>query len=106
MITAIMVAVLVQSAAINSQRDKFISCLNSAVAAAKTQKMLPDALEPHLRQTCAASETSFEASLIAFDMKNKVSRKQATADAQLQTDDFVTNSVDQYKRAHLRGERG
>ena len=103
MITAIMVAVLVQSAAINSQRDRFISCLDSAVAAAKEQKMLPAALEPHLRQTCAASEASFKASLIAFDMKNKVSRKQAAADAQLQAADFVINSVDQYKRARPPG---
>jgi hypothetical protein len=106
MISAMLIAALVQSAAINSQRDKYISCLDTAAATAKTQKMPVDAFEPYLRQTCAAAETSFKASLIAFDMKNKVSRKQATADAQLQADDFVISSVDQYKQALARGERG
>lgn len=102
MITAMLVAALVQNAAINNQRDKFISCLDAAAATAKAQNMTAEAIEPHLRQTCAAAETSFKASLIAFDMKNKVGRKQASADAQLQADDFVISSVDQYKAALAR----
>ena len=106
MISAMLIVALVQSAAINSQRDKYISCLDAAAATAKTQKMPADTFEPHLRQTCADAETSFKAALIAFDMKNKVSRKQATADAQLQADDFVISSVDQYKKTLARGERG
>ena len=106
MISAMLVAALLQSAAINSQRDKFISCLEAAAATAKTQKMTVEAIEPHLRQTCAAAETSFKSALIAFDVKNKVGRKQATADAQLQADDFVTSSVEGYKKARARGERG
>lgn len=106
MISAILVAALVQSAAINSQRDKFIACIDAAAATAKTQKMTLEAFEPHVRQTCAATETSFKAALIAFDMKNKVSRKQATADAQLQADDFVISAVDRYRSALKRGERG
>ena len=102
MISAVLIAALVQSAAINNQRDNFISCLDAAVAAAKTQKMPADAIEPHLRQTCAAVEASFKASLIAFDVKNKVARKQAAADAQVQADDFVTTSVDHYKAVLAR----
>jgi hypothetical protein len=106
MMTAVFIAALVQSAAINSQRDQFIACLDASAATAKTQKMPAEAFEPHLRQTCAAAETSFKAALVAFDIKNKVGRKQATADAQLQADDFVTSSVDRYKKALARGERG
>lgn len=106
MISAILVAALVQTAAINSQRDKFISCLEGAEASAKAQKMAPEALEPHLRQTCAAQEASFTASLIAFDLKNKVARKQAAADAKLQIDDFVSGTVEHYRRQRARGERG
>ena len=102
MLSAMLIAALVQSAAINNQRDKFISCLEAAAATAKAQKMPADAFEPHLRQTCAAAETSFKASLIAFDMKNKVARKQATADAQLQADDFVISAVDNYKAVLAR----
>ena len=102
MMTAILVAVLVQSAAINTQRDSFISCLEAAGRGATAQKMAAEAIEPYLRNTCAALETSFKASLVAFDLKNKVARKQAVADAQLQADDFVTSSVDQFKAVLAR----
>jgi len=97
MITAVLVAALVQSAAINNQRDAFLTCLENTARSAKAQKMAADAIEPHLRQTCAATEASFKAALVAFDIKNKVARKQATADAQLQVDDFVSGSAAQYK---------
>jgi hypothetical protein len=97
MFTAMMLAALVQTSAINTQRDEYIACLKEAAAAAKAQKVAADAVEAHLRQACAVAEAKFEASLIAFDVKNKVSRKQAASDAQLQVDDFVVSAVDRYK---------
>lgn len=106
MISAIVIAALLQTAAINSQRDKFISCLKATEASAKAQKMAPDALGPHLRQTCAAAEASFKAALIAFDLKNKVARKQAAADATLQIDDFISGTVEHYKQRFAVSERG
>ena len=102
MITAMLVAALLQSTSINTQRDSFISCLETAAATAKTQKIAAEAFEPHLRQTCAAAEASFKSAMIAFDVKNKVGRKKAAADAQMQADDFVTSSVDRYKAAVAR----
>jgi hypothetical protein len=102
MFTAIIVAALVQSAAINSQRDSYDSCLNKAFESAKTQKMAAEALDAHLRASCAAVESSFEASLIAFDVKNKIPRKQAAADAQLQVDDLVDNVVERYRALAAR----
>src|SRR5829696_2765145 len=97
MITAILLAAFWQSAAINTQRDNYLACLKSGLESAKTQKMPADAYEAYLRQNCAALEAKFEASLIAFDVKNKVSRKQAASDAQLQVDDFIGTSVERYK---------
>ena len=97
MIIAVFVAALLQNAAINSQRDAYLDCLKSGLEAAKAQKMPADAYEAFLRQNCAAVEASFEASLIAFDLKNKVPRKQAATDAQVQVDDFVLSSVERYK---------
>lgn len=97
MITAVFVAVLMQSAAINGQRDKYIACLKQGAESAKTQKLAPDAIEAHLRTSCAAVESTFKASLIAFDVKNSISRKQAASDAQLQVDDFVINFSEKYK---------
>ena len=99
MITPILIAALLQTAAINSQRDKFLSCLDRGTTSAQAQKMPADAVEAHLRQTCAAAEASLEGSLIAFDVKNKVARKQAAADARLQTSDFLSSSVARYKPA-------
>lgn len=95
--TAVILAALVQSAAINSQRDNYESCLTKAFEAAKTQKLPAEALDAHLRQACTSIETSFEAALIAFDLKNKVPRKQAAADAQLQVNDLVGNIVERYR---------
>ena len=109
MMSAIFMAALLQSAAINRQRDAYLTCLKSGIETAKAQKMPATSVEAFLRQNCAAVETSFEASLIAFDVKNKVPRKQAAADAQLQVDDFVASSVERYEimmRPQSRPERG
>ena len=97
MITAIFLAALMQSAAINSQRDAYLACLKSNFETARTQKMPAASFEAFVRQNCAAIETTFEASLIAFDLKNKVPRKQAASDAKVQVDDFVTSSVVRYE---------
>jgi hypothetical protein len=94
-----LVAVLVQSAPINAKRDAFLTCLEQQVAAAKTQKIAGDAFETAVREACAASANALKAELIAFDLKNKVPRKLASEDAQLQVDDFLSTSVSQYKKA-------
>ena len=102
MITAVIVAALVQSAAINSQRDSYESCLSKAFEAAKAQKIPAEALDANLRGACTSVESSFEAALIAFDLKNKVPRKQAAADAQLQVNDLVDNLVERYRAMAAR----
>lgn len=102
MFTAVIVAALIQSAAINSQRDNYESCLNKALESAKAQKMPAEALDAHLRQSCTSIEGSFEAALIAFDLKNKVPRKQAATDAQLQVDDLVDNLIERYRALAAR----
>lgn len=100
--TAVILAALVQSAAINGQRDKYEACLSQAFESAKAQKMPAEALDAHLRQNCASIEESFEGALIAFDLKNKVPRKQAAADAQLQVNDLVDNLVERYRALAAR----
>ena len=97
MMFAVVIAALLQSAAINNLRDSYIACLTKGLEEAKAQKMPAEASEPFFRQSCAAVEEKFEASLIAFDLKNKVPRKRAVTDAQLQIDDFVSTEVERYK---------
>ena len=81
MFTAIAIAALLQSAAINTQRDAFISCLEKARDTAEAAKVDGDGFEAYARQNCAALEEKFKAALIAFDVKNKVARSRAVADA-------------------------
>lgn len=102
MFTAVIVAALIQSAAINGQRDSYEACLTKAFDAAKAQNMPAEALDAHLRTSCTSIESTFEAALIAFDVKNKVPRKQAAADAQLQVDDLVDNLVERYRALAAR----
>ncbi len=90
MVTALVVSMMLQTAAINGQRDSYANCLDQGVQAAKAQKLAPDALSASLKQSCAASADSFRAALIAFDVKNKIAKARATADAQLQLDDLLT----------------
>ena len=103
MITAVLVAAMLQSAAINSQRDSFISCLEKARQSAKSEKIGGDAFEGYARQSCAAVVDKFREALVAFDAKNKVPRKQALSDAQIQIDDFVTGEAQIYKRDAPKG---
>jgi hypothetical protein len=98
MMTAVIVAALVQSASINAKRDAFISCLEQQVAAAKAQNVAGEMFETQARASCASSADAMKAELLAFDVKNKVPRKQAAEDAQLQIDDFLSTSVSQYKK--------
>lgn len=100
--TAVILAALVQSAAINGQRDKYEACLTKAFDGAKAQNMPAEALDTHLRQACTSIEESFEGALIAFDLKNKVPRNQAAADAQLQVNDLVDNLVERYRALAAR----
>ena len=102
MFTAVIIAALVQSAAINGQRDSYEACLTKAFDGAKAQKLPAEALDAHLRTACTSVESTFEAALIAFDVKNKVPRKQAAADAQLQVDDLVDNLVERYRALAAR----
>ena len=89
-------AALVQSAAADGARSSFRACLKQASAEAKSQNVPSAAFPAFVRQKCAAQESSFKSALWAFDSKNKVSRKQSEADAQLQIDDFVTVAAERY----------
>ncbi|MEO5972627.1 MAG: hypothetical protein ABIP91_04610 [Sphingomicrobium sp.] len=99
MISTIVIAALVQSAALTGQRQAFVACLRQAVDSAKAEKVSGDAFDAYVRQKCAPVEQTFVSSMVAFDLKNKVPRKQASTDAKLQIDDYVAGAVDRYKSA-------
>ena len=90
------VGLLVAQAAINAPRQTFMTCLKGAVATATAQKIAADQFSAHAKQTCSAQANSFRDALISFDVKNGIKRAQATDDAQLQVDDYVSMSAEKY----------
>jgi hypothetical protein len=84
-------------AVINAPRDAFKTCLKESVAKAATQKVDGDAYEAFVRNECGAQLNSFKSAVVGFDMKNKMSKKDAASDADMMIADFVTGSTDHYK---------
>jgi hypothetical protein len=96
MIASAIWAAAFQSAAADGARTALRTCIKSASAEAKTQKVANDAVGAFIRQKCTAQETSFKSAVWAFDSKNKVSKKQSESDANFQIEDFVTSAADRY----------
>lgn len=92
--TAIAVAGL--QAAISAPRAAFVACLKQASAQAMSNKVSTDAFEGVARSACAAQASSLKGALVGFDAKNGVARKQAAADADLQINDYLATSRDNY----------
>jgi hypothetical protein len=84
-------------ASINAPRDAFKACLKEASAKASNDKVAADAYEAYVRTACSGQLGSFKAATVGFDMKNKMSRKDASADADAMISDFLSSSLDHYK---------
>lgn len=87
----------VQNSAATSARSALTDCLRSAVSQAKSSNVAADALTAHMRQACTAQAGKLKSVLMAFDMKNGISRKQAGADADLQLDDYYAVQEEKYR---------
>lgn len=75
----------------------FRGCLREAVAKAKTEKVPADGIEAYLKKACTAPMGSLDEALIAFRMKNGMTRKAAASDAAMTVDDYVSTPADNYK---------
>jgi len=84
-------------ASINVPRDAFQSCLKDAVTKAQAQKVDGDGYEAFVRTTCGTQMNSFKSAVTAFDMKNKMSRKDSSDDAEAMVADFVSGSANHYR---------
>ena len=68
-------------ATINAPRDAFKACLKQGDAKAKSEKVAADGYDAYLRNACSAQTSSLRSALIAFDLKNGISRKSAAEGA-------------------------
>ena len=84
-------------ASINAPRSAFQTCLKESVGKATDQKVAGDGYEAFVRTSCGGQLNSFKSAVVSFDMQNKMSRKDAGADADSMIADFVSGSADHYR---------
>jgi hypothetical protein len=84
-------------ASISAPTDAFRSCLREAASKAKSDKVAGDSIEAYLKNACTVQMGSLKDVLIAFRMKNGMSRKAAASDADMTVDDYVATPADNYK---------
>ena len=94
--SALLLALL--QAGVTAPRNAFNDCLTQTAAKATSEKVAADAYEAYLQSACAAQIGAFKSASIAFDVKNKIGRKQAAEDADAVVADFVDGAVRNYKR--------
>jgi hypothetical protein len=84
-------------ASIAAPTDAFRGCLREAAAKAKGEKVAGDAIEAYLRNACTAQMGTLKDALVAFRMKNGMTKKAAASDADMTVDDYVATPADNYK---------
>lgn len=98
-IASVIALAAVQTAAANDSRTELRSCLKEAVEQAKMDKITPDAFPAFANGRCGKAADGLKSALVSFDVKNKVPRRRAESDAQLQIDEFVTMAAEKYTAA-------
>jgi hypothetical protein len=83
-------------ASINAPRDAFRACLKEASAKASNEKVAADAYETYVRAACSGQIGSLKSATVSFDMKNKMSKKDASSDADAMVADLVGSALDHY----------
>jgi hypothetical protein len=97
MIVSILAATALFAGMSGDPRESYSACLQGAIASAKTAQITGDGFKAYAHETCAAAEASFKASRVAFNVKNRMGRKSAEEDAQVQIDDYIYSAEDKYR---------
>lgn len=84
-------------ASINAPREAFRVCLKEASTKASTEKVAPDAYDAYVRNACSGPLSSFKAAAANFDMKNKMSKKAASDDADAMVGDMLSSLQERYE---------
>lgn len=84
-------------AGIDVPRKNFSTCLSAASSDALAKKVAAADYGAFIAAACSAQADSLRNGLIAFDVKNGIKRAQAAADAQVQIDDYLAMSSENYE---------
>jgi hypothetical protein len=87
---------LLQSS-ITGPTEAFRGCLREAATKATTEKVAGDKIEDFLRGACTVQMGSLKGAIVAFRMKNGMTKKAAADDASMTVDDYVSTPADNYK---------
>ena len=84
-------------AAIAAPTSAFRGCLREAATKAQNEKVGGDVIEDYLRNACTGEMGALKNAVIAFRIKNGMSKKAAAADADMTVEDYVATPADNYK---------
>src|ERR1043165_9753044 len=91
------IQLIAMQASISAPTGAFRGCLREAVTKAKSDKVPGDGIEAYLKTACTAPMGTLKDALVAFRMKNGMTRKAAASDADMTVDDYVATPSDNYK---------
>jgi hypothetical protein len=97
LLAASAISLAASQATIAAPTTAFRGCLRDAAAKAKTEKVAGDGIENYLKTACTVPMGSLKEALIAFRMKNGMTRKAASSDADMTVEDYVATPADNYK---------
>lgn len=97
LLTASAIYLSATQASIAGPTDTFRACLRQSVDKAGKDKVTGDAYEAYARNACSVEMTALKSAVVAFRMKNGMSKKAAGDDAEMTVDDYVATSVDKYQ---------
>ena len=91
------IQLIAMQASISAPTDAFRGCLREAVTKAKSDKVPGDGIEAYLKTACTAPMGTLKDALVAFRMKNGMTRKAAASDAEMTVDDYIATPADNYR---------
>ena len=100
MITIVSVSAITLSllqASISGPTDAFRGCLREAAAKAQSAKVGGDKIEDYLKTACTTQMGALTTAIVAFRVKNGMTKKAAANDAAMTVDDYVSTPADNYK---------
>ena len=81
----------------SKERSALANCLKQSVESAKSAKVEAAAFDAYMHSHCAAQEEGLRKAVIAIDVKNGVSRKDAAENAELDVGGYFEGSAERYE---------
>lgn len=97
LIGATAISLTALQATINAPRNAFRECMRQAGVKARSENVTGDNFETYMRNSCGVQIGSLRNALQAFNLKNGMAKKAASADADLTIEDYVASPVEHYR---------